>query len=409
MIYFSEIKGKTVYTQDKKILGVLDDLIFKATEQSNITKFVVKNKKTRQAYIIPSEYIIKNLTSPQTTDFTVKKDFPTVETEANELSLIRNLLDKQIIDLVGNKIVRVNNVAIQDKNDWHIAGVDTGLVGILRWFVHENFINKIHAFFHLKPSTKLLSWLDIQPLELARGVVVLKRTENKLKKIRPEDLADHLEKTNIVNARNLIKMLDDTQAASVIENLNVTFQTALFQHFKPDIASKWITLIEPDEAVDILLTLSKRKQAEIMSFLPPAKQDELTNLIQLSYASSIGELITSKYVTVNSTDLIKDVLAKIRRETGEYASLNYIYVLNEGKQLVGVFSLHELILQPEDMPVYKFMTQNLVVIHLNTTKEIAIKKMLKYKIDALPVVNNQKHILGVVVIDDLADELLHKI
>src|SRR3989344_3245779 len=201
----------------------------------------------------------------------------------------------QIIDLKGNKIVRVNDVALQeDKDKLSIAGVDIGILGIFRRLRigAENFY-KIASLFKIKLASQFLSWADIQPLELMRGNVKLRKKEEKLEKIRPEDLADYLEKTNVINARRFLKILDTEKAAEVIGNLNINYQTALFKNFQTEKAAKLISFLDPDEAVDVLLTLSKKKREEVLEKLSPKIKENILHLLELS-KKPIGTLITTE-------------------------------------------------------------------------------------------------------------------
>ena len=402
MIYFSELKGKDVFTEDKIKIGKIEDLIFLASEKPNVSKLVVKDP-TDKRLIIPTSFLKKIHNS-----ILIGKEFETSELVENELYLVKNILDKQILDLQGNKIVRVNDVLLQDKDGFYISGVDTGLLGILRWLKLEKYFIKFSNYLHLNTSSSFLSWADIQPLELSRGQVKMRKDEKKLEKLRPEDLADYLEKTNVVNTNKILKMLDEKFAAEVIGNLNINFQTSLFKQFNPEKAAKIIELIDSDDSVDILLTISSKKRDQIIALLNSTKNKEILHLISLS-KTPIGELISTEYFTVNPEETINDVINRIKIETADFSSLNSIYVLNKEKQLVGVFTPHELLLQDRDTPVYKFMIQNMIVIHLSTPVEISLKKMFKYKLATLPVVDSYKHILGVLTSDDAAKFMLNKL
>ena len=174
MLYFSEIVNKKVYTEDNIYIGYLEDLIFLVAENPIVTKFVIKDK-ANQKLIISTDYlkkIDKNLA--------IEKEFLVSYLEENELYLVKNLLDKQIIDLKGDKIVRVNDVALQDKEKLSIGGVDVGILGIFRRLKigAENFY-KILSLFNIKLTSQFLSWADIQPLELIRGNVKLRKKEEK--------------------------------------------------------------------------------------------------------------------------------------------------------------------------------------------------------------------------------------
>jgi len=404
MLYFSEIVGKKVYTEDNIHIGYLEDLIFLAAENPIVTKIVVKDK-TNQKLIISTDYlqkISKNLT--------IEKEFLITYLEENELYLVKNLLDKQIIDLKGNKIVRVNDVALQhDKEKLSIAGVDIGILGVFRRLrIGADNFYKIASLFNIKLASQFLSWADIQPLELIRGNVKLRKKEEKLEKIRPEDLADYLEKTNVINARKFLKILDTEKAAEVIGNLNINYQTALFKNFHIDKAAKLITFLDPDEAVDVLLTLSKKKREEVLKKLNPKIKEKILHLFELS-KEPIGELITTEYLTVGPEDTIRQVIDIIKKETTDFSSLYCIYVINKEKQLSGVVSLLEILRQDLDTPLYKFMTQNLIVIHLTTPVEIAMKKFLKYHLSSLPVINQEKRMEGIVNFDDITNYVLDRI
>ena len=403
MLYFSEIVGKKVYTEDMIHIGYLEDLIFLATENPIVTKIIIRDK-TNQKLIISTDYLQKI-----SKDLLIEKEFLVTYLEENELYLVKNLLDKQIIDLKGSKIVRVNDVALQDEGKLSIAGVDIGILGIFRRLrIGTNNFYKIATFFKIKLASQFLSWADIQPLELMRGNVKLRKKEEKLEKIRPEDLADYLEKTNVINARKILKILDTEKAAEVVGNLNINYQTALFKNFHTEKAAKLISFLDPDEAVDVLLTLSKKKREEVLEKLSPKIKDNILHLLELS-KKPIGTLITTEYLTVGPDDTVRQVIDKIKKETIDFSSLYCIYVVNKEKQLSGVVNLLEILRQDLDMPLYKFMTQNLVVIHLTTPIEIAMKKFLKYQLSALPVINQDKRIEGVVNFDDVASYILERI
>ncbi|RJQ37577.1 magnesium transporter [Candidatus Microgenomates bacterium] len=403
MLYFSEIVNKKVYTVDDIYIGYLEDIIFLVAENPIVTKFVIKDK-ANQKLIISTDYlkkIDKNLI--------VDKEFLVSYLEENELYLVKNLLDKQIIDLKGNKIVRVNDVALQDKDRLSIAGVDVGILGIFRRLRigAENFY-KIASFFNIRLASQFLSWADIQPLELIRGNVKLRKKEEKLEKIRPEDLADYLEKTNVINARKFLKILDTEKAAEVIGNLNINYQTALFKHFQIGKAAKLVGFLDPDEAVDVLLTLTKKKRDEVMEKLEPQVKAKIVHLLELS-KEPIGALLTTEYLTVGPEDTVRHVFEKIKNETKDFSSLYTVYVVNKENQLTGAVSLHEVLKEDLDMPLYKFMTQNLVVIHLTTPVEIAMKKFLKYHLTSLPVINQDKRMEGIVNFDDITNYVLNRI
>lgn len=391
MLYFSELRGKAIYTEDKIYVGKLEDLIFQVSETPLISKLVVMSS-FKEKLIIPVFYLLSI-----NSDIILAKDYITSDLEENELHVAKNLLDKQIIDLRGNKIVRVNDIVIQDKGKLYVSGVDIGLMGIFRWLGIEKYLIKLYRLFKIQSTSKLLSWADIQPLELVQGKVRLRKKEDKLKRVRPEDLADYLEETNVINAKKFLGILEDSKAADVITNLNINYQTALFKHFKPEKAAQFISLIDPDDAVDVLLTLSIRRREQILNMLSSDKKHEIIRLLNIS-KTPIGNLITTQFLSITSDETVRSTKQLIKDTTQNFTVLYYIYVVNKTNQLVGVFNLHELLLHDDDEPIIKFMIQNVIVAHLTTPRELVKKRMLKYALKGVPVIDDNKQILGIITL-----------
>ncbi len=401
MLYFSELSGRRVVTENGAKLGRLTDLVFLAATQPIVTKVVVSGGKNH-IYVIPVAQIRK-LNSA----VTIADGFSIESLSENELYIRKNVLDQQIIDIKGNKVVRVNDVAIQDKPILMIAGVDVGIIGILRWFGVDETFGRLFRLLGKTVTSRFLSWADIQPLALARGTVVLKKEEKKLSRLMPEDLADHLETMSIRNITRVLDLMEEGLAAQVVESLNISYQQNLFKLFTPERASKLITRMDPDEAVDILLTVTEARRDAILKALTPQKSKELSSLLSLA-KTPIGGLITSEFFTASPDETALSIKRRIGKETKEFSALSYVFAVNREGQLVGAVNLHELLLTAADTPLYRFMTPSVVVIHLTTPVEIAIKRMLKYKIEALPVIDDKKQILGIVTFDDLAESIQEK-
>ncbi len=401
MLYLSELIGKPVVSLNDQKIGILSDLVFVTSSTPYITKFQVKTgRNSKKLFPISA---VKRLNGRL-----VMAKSDEVPLGENEVYVGMNLLDQQIIDIKGSNIVRVNDVVIQEKPQLTISGIDIGISGILRWLHAEksakNWLSRVGLTLH----DKLLPWTEIQPLELARGKVVLNREENKLKSIAPEDLADYLEKTTIQNAMKILSLVNDETASEVIQNLNINYQTQIFQHMDPEDAAQIVKYADPDEAADLLLLVNEQRRKYILSLLSKDKQKELSFL--LAHAETpIGELMTTEYLTFAPESTVRTVIDRIRKESGEYASLPYGYVLNKNKELIGVFSLHELLMQSQETQLIKFMNQNVVVLFVTTPKVIAVKRMLKYKIRAIPVIDSERGMIGIVTLDDVVEPILEKL
>ncbi len=401
MLYFAELSGKRVLDAGGDQIGHLADLIFLASGQPLITKISVQAK--REIINVP----LSSIASFSNT-IRLRQHLQVAQVEENELSLRTHLLDQQIIDIKGNKVVRVNDVAIQEKPYLVVAGVDVGILGIARWFHLEQFLNRRLARFGKIVTSDFLSWENIQPIELSRGKVVLKREETKLTKLRPEDLADHLERLSLKNLTKILDLLPDEYEADVVQNLNVSHQRILFRSIKAEHAAQILSQADPDEAVDILLTLPQKRRDAILTHVGDEARAPIEHLLTLS-KTDIGELATSDMFTATPQESAGTVRRKIKHDTTSDDPLVYIYVINKSQELVGVFNLHELMLQDAEVPVYKFMIPSVVPVYLTTPPEIALTKMIKYKIYALPIISDKRHMLGVVTMEDILETMQHKL
>jgi len=406
MLYYSELEGKQIFTEDNIKIGTLNDIIFKPSEQAKVTKIVIKSVH-KNKFILPFKFVYKINTSIH-----IQKSFQISELEENELFIKKNLLDKQIIDLSGNKIVRVNDVILHENVTsgltLTVSGVDVGWLGLTRRIKIESYISRLFHKLHIPRASVFLSWADIQPLDLMRGKVVLKKEEDKLDNLRPEDLADYLEQTNERNIRRFLKILEPKRSVEVVSNLNLNYQKDLFQHWIPEKCAQIIQNMEPDKAVDALLTVSRRKRESILALIEEKKRNIFSNLISFS-KTPIGKRMTPIFFTINSSATVKDTIQKIKNDTHNFTFFATIYVVNNNNQLVGVVNLHELLMQSSETPLYKFMIQNLIVANLMTPIELVIRKIVHYRLPAIPIVDSNKKMLGIVTFDDIVDIISKKL
>lgn len=404
MIYFSELIGKKVVTEDGIAIGRLNDLVFLALESPQITKLVIKDT-AKKNLVIPLEFL-KKINSV----IIITKNYDITQPSINELFILKNLLDKQIIDFKGNKVVRVNDVAInEDRPNYYIAGVDIGLLGIARRLGLENALRDLTNIFSLKIHSTFLSWADVQPLELSRGRVLLNVPQEKLQDLHPADLADYLEKTNIKNITKIVDLLDRNLATKVIAELNPNYQINLLRRIGPDKTQKIVSLMDPDEAVDLLIQFSPKRREAILNLLPDKKKRlEIERLFKIK-STPTGQYISTEFITTHPEATVAEVLRKIKKETADLDALDYVYVINSKEQLVGVFSLHELLLHELTEPVYKFMVQNVIIAHQNTPSSNILRRLVKYHLYALPIIDNNRKIIGIIKRDDVAERFIHTI
>ncbi len=396
MLYFSELRGKTILAGDL-FIGTLDDVVFQVTPAAVVTKLFVK-RPNGQKFFLPYSAVerIGNRIH-------INANYVATELEENELFVGKNINDQQIIDINGSNIVRVNDVVFIQQPQLHISGVDVGRLGILRWFGLEDISTKIARLFGREMIPHFLAWTDVAPVELARGKVVMKQTDTKLKRLKPEDLAGHLDTISIRNVKRIINLFEDSYAAEVFSNLSVFTQSSLLRTFLPAKSASIVAHLETSEAVDALITLRRSERDKIISLLDPRHQHEIKRLMGLA-KTPVGHVVSNQFLTVKPQDTASSILNKVRNARNDIDDIRYVYVVNNENQLIGIFTLYELIIEKSDTPAYKFMIQNPIVVQLATPKELVIRRMNKYKLNSIPVVTEKRHMLGIVDLLDLLDE-----
>lgn len=396
MLYFSELRGKTVLAGDL-FIGTLDDVVFQVSPAAIVTKLFVK-KPNGSKFFLPISAV-----SRIGSRIHIDANFTPTELEENELFVGKNINDQQIIDINGSNIVRVNDVVFIQQPQLHISGVDVGTLGILRWFGLEEILIKIVRIFGKEIIPKFLAWTDVAPVELARGRVVMKQSDTKLKRLKPEDLAGHLDTMNIRNVKKIINLFEDVYAAEVFSNLSIWTQTTLLKSFLPPKSASIISQLDASEAVDALITLRRGERDKIISLLEKRQQNEIKRLMGLA-KTPVGHVVSNEFLTVKPQDTVAAVLTKVRESRNDIDDIRYVYVVNNENQVIGVFTLYELLIQKSDVSIFKFMIQNPIVIQLSTPKELVVRRMIKYQLNTLPVVTEKRHMLGVVNLIDLLDE-----
>ena len=405
MLYYSQVRHRKVFTEDGLYVGKLHDVIFTFTDLAHVTKLYVKADPLHSYVNIAVEDI-----ALFGDDVILKKHYRNQSLDDNELYLGKNVVDKQIIDIEDKKVVRVNDAVLQlqGQRKLYITGVDIGFLGIARWIGLERFARDAARVVGIQLKPHILSWKNIQPLELSEGKVVLNTPHDKLERFLPEDLADYLELTTIKNAIKTLDLVDKEFASEVIAELQLNFQIALFEELGFKKTVQIIELMDPDEAVDALLQFSGQKRSRILKALPQEVRKELQELIAVS-KTNVGQYMTTEFLTVHRNDKVQAVLKKIKAETADFDFLFYIYVVNSRQEIIGVINVHELLLQKPHTHVHTFMHTNIVLAHLNTPIRVVAKRMITYKLYGLPVVERTKKLVGVVLLDDIDEAILEHI
>jgi CBS domain-containing protein len=330
----------------------------------------------------------------------VKGDENGLAKKNGELLLKDDVLDKQIVDVSGAKVVRVNDIHfLYNQRSLHVVHVDVGFRGLLR---RLNWLSAADAvtgwLFSYTMKDKFISWRHVQTLagDFLVKPLKLNLEVGKLSKLSPYDLADILEELDSKVGTALLSSLDVEKIADVIENLDdEKLQAQLLESFGRDKASDVLEEMAPDEAADLLGDLSEEKAEQLIAEMGPEKAEELREL--LSYPEeTAGGLMTTDYLEVPSGTQVGAALKQLCDKASQAETGYYVYIVDPEEKLLGFLTFRELFQASPEKMVDEIITDFRPVVRLEDDAEEVARRFVKYDLLALPVVDAEDRLKGVV-------------
>ena len=362
---------------------------------------------------------------------------PPVGDELNTpVSLAHQVLDKQVIDLDRKKAVRVNDVCLAD--DWHILGIDSSTLGLVRrlapnWLLgsRRGQVNRAQ-----RPPTNLIPWnqialIDSQQPEpgeipeisqtveasgegLPEGPLPTRpmRTQSgQLAELRPADIADIMHQLTPGQGARILEGLDDETAAAALEEIDTGRQSHILENISPDRAAGILNTMGPDEAADLIARLPEEFAQQLLRLMKPEESEDVQELLTYE-ENSAGGLMTTDYIALTATKSVAEALEAVRTSIREQdvAHPAYIYCvaddLADESVLLGVVSLWELLVATPAQTLQELMETDMITVQPDTEPREVAEIMAKYNLLAVPVVNAQGMLEGIVTVDDALDILL---
>ena len=319
------------------------------------------------------------------------------------LYLIEDLFDKQIVDVHGRKVVRINDIEIaQTGGALRVVAADIGLSGLLR----RMGVGRIAPGLVERTPRTLIAWDNVAPLEdMNPDEIRLEVEENRLARLHPSELAAIISDLSAADAARIVRSLDDETAADALEHLDADTQRSILEDLGTARAADIIEEMDADDAADLLGDLPEEQQAELFAEMEPETAGELRGLVAYE-DDTAGGLMTTDYVWIYPHRTIGATIAKIREIGPESEFVYYLYVTDHDKTLLGVLSLRTLLLRSPDTPIREVMDTEIVSVSPLTPAEDVAGVIAQYDILACPVVDEQNRMLGIVTVDDAIDAII---
>ena len=400
MLYLSQVLGRPILDLDGERVATLRDVIVRLGEEDHppVAGFVARYR--RRDFFLPRWRIVHFAEDGVRLSSDILDLRPFMRREG-EVLLARDVLDKQVIDVDGKRVVRVNDVQlIEAANDWRVTGADVSLAGLWRRLAP--------AFMRSGRPVEVIDWADVGYLATDAATVQLKSSRGKLARLHPVEIARLAEAFSYQHGAEIVESLDDETAAETLEEMASARQAQIIGDMDKERAADILERMSPDEAADVLGDLSEEKAEDLFNRMEDEEQLEVAEL--LAYEDdTAGGLMTTEFVTLPRDLTVGAALARLREMAETPNMIYYLYVVEgESWQLTGVITLRSLILADPSFPLEHVMRSDIQVAHVHDDAAEVAQKISEYNLLALPVVDEAGDILGIVTVDDAIEILLPK-
>ena len=320
-----------------------------------------------------------------------------------ELLLKDSLLDKQIVDTHGAKVLRVNDLHLLKVNGHlRLVHVDVGLRGLMRRVGLEKAMdNFFQWFFDYQLSDHLIPWRYVQPLS-SPDLLCLKVAQNRLAQLHPADLADIIEELDVHKRSEVFQSLDVETAAEALEETDPKIQVRLIENLSPAHASDIIEEMSPSEAADLLGDLPKEKAEGILQEMEKEIAEDVKELL-VHPEEKAGGLMTTTFPRLSPEATVKEALDFLHEQGENLDLVYYLYLTDSEDHLIGVASLRNLLVASSQTRLSDLMDSRIVSVGLEGEKEEIASLFAKYGFKAIPVVDETNQIKGVIPFKNLLE------
>src|SRR5256884_2348402 len=401
MLYLSQVLGRPILDLEGERVATLKDVIVRLGEEDHppVAGFVARYR--RRDCFLPRWRISHFGEGGVRLNSDILDLRPFVRRDG-EVLLARDVLDKQLIDVDGKRVVRVNDVQlIEAANEWRVTGADVSLIGLWRRLAP--------AFMRTGRPVEVIDWADVGYLATDAATVRLKSSRDKLARLHPVEIARLAEALSIHQGAEVVAALDDETAAETLEEMPEESQARIIGDMDEERAADILEWMSPDEAADVLGDLPEEKAEDLLNRMEGEEQADVAELLPYE-DDTAGGLMTTEFVTLPKNLTVGEALARLREMAETPNMIYYLYVVEqEGSwRIAGVIALRSLILADPTFLLADVMREEFQHAHPDDAAEEVAQKIAEYNLLALPVIDDEGDIAGIITVDDAMEMLLPK-
>jgi len=404
MLYVSQIIGRPIHdTRNEKFAVIKDVIVSYGSDDYPPVIGLVARFRRRDFFV--SQRNIAGFDVGGARLGSAKLDLTPFERRDGEVLLGKDVLDNQLIDVDGKRVVRVNDVQLIDVgNRWRVTGADVSFQGFLRRLMPKGFYGNDRV-------VEVLDWADVGYLatDTATVTVQLKSSKDKLSRLHPVEIAQLAESLSPIHRTEVVESLDDEIAADTLEEMSTEAQARILEDMDQERAADILEEMSPDDAVDVLGELSNAKAEELFNLMEDQEKADVAELMIFEHDTA-GGLMTTEFVHVSQDLTVGEAIVHLREMAETPNMIYYLYVVEkkDSWKLVGLISLRSLILANPTQKLAEVMRSDFRYAHPDDTAEETAQTISEYNLLALPVVDSEGEIAGIVTVDDAMEILLPK-
>lgn len=404
MLYLSQAIGRPVLDGNGEPIGKVADLLVElGSRYPPVTGLVVATDRRR--IFLPWSGVDR-LDAGGARLRTQTIDIGRFQQRPNEVLLRQDLMDKQIVDIDGRKVVRVNDLRLDEiEGRIRLVAVDVGAAGLMRRLGIEGAWRIVARNLRLPEPERFIDWEDVDPVETSIASLKLRVPHAGLAELHPADLASIIDQLAPRDRAGVLASLDDEAAADAIEEMEPDTQVEVLEDLEPARAADILEEMSPDDAADLVADLSDEARAEILALMEKDEAEEVREL--LGYPEdSAGGIMTTEYVAVPETLTAAQTIDRLRELEPNAETIYYVYVTADDDRLVGVLSLRDLIVAPPATRIGSVMIREPVAVGVMADQDEVAQVVARYNLLAVPVVDGDGRLAGIVTVDDAMDSIL---
>ena len=409
MIYLSQLMGNPVYAADGEKIGTVSDLGIATGEVfPRVTSLAFKGPG-RTPFMISWRKYVDTYDEKE-----IHLKMPAVEIrfsylQPDEVLIARDILNKQIVDTRGMRVVRVNDLKLSDTSSTQLRllGAEVGARGILRSLspALEHVALKVARTFGHPIPERIIAWSYMDLVERDLSNVKLSVSHKTLDDMHPADIADIIERLDPRLRGQVFAQLDDEQRAGAMAEFDDDAMAAeLMGGMNEREASRMLSEMDPDDAAELVSELDYDKAEKLLRLMGVQEQRAIRQL--LGYREdTAGRIMTSEFAALPEGKTVADAVELLRGLDEDFESVRYVYLSDEDNKLSGVVTLNSLIVAEPQTPLADICTREVITASPEDDQEDVAEDIAKYNLLAMPVVADDGHLLGIVTVDDALDVL----